>query len=218
MDRAELNRRIVAEGLYQDNYEYHPKSEHTQIRRSNMFDGDPPERISPLIGNRQRMENRTTEVLERHRKQDMDDPSIKVCLSCPLKECAESSELDLAAVSRVEVARAVHCVPEHISNVLMGKAVMSLPLAYDVAKYLGVTLDEFYKAITGANGKNPARKYRPMWRIPTPPKYTVNGKGYPNLREALQAIGIERNNPTHYAILPDSIKHQIIRNRPNRGR
>jgi len=153
-----------------------------------------------------------------------DKPTLKVCLECPLKTCVEDFDeegLDLSKVSRVEVANAVHCVPEHISQVFMGKANVSLPLAYDIAKYLGTTVDYLYQAISGANGQNPRRKYVVTYKdhTPLPPKYSVEGKGYPNLREALLSLGIDNNRcPTHYDILPDDVKVRIVRNRPTRGR
>lgn len=156
------------------------------------------------------------------------EKSLKVCLQCPLRECIEDrgEELDLSTVSRVEVAKAVSVVPEHISAIFLGKAEPSLPLAYDIAKYLGTTIDSLYRAISGANGSNPNRlqhnrfKYKVSWKSfdPLPPKYTVDGKGYPNLRLALQACGVERRSPTHYNALPDELKARIIRNRPHRGR
>lgn len=159
------------------------------------------------------------------------DKSLKVCLECPLKKCVEDfdttgGELDLSTVSRVEVAKAVSCVPEHISAIFMGKTQPSLPLAYDISKYLGTTIDSLYRAISGANGSNPNRmchnRYIPKatWKSfdPLPPKYSVDGKGYPNLREALLACGVERRRPTHYNALPDDLKARITRNRPYRGR
>jgi len=159
------------------------------------------------------------------------DKSLKVCLQCPLQRCVydqreNGNELDLSTVSRVDVAKAVSVVPEHISQIFMGKSEPSLPLAYDIAKYLGTTIDCLYQAISGANGRNPNRmkhnRFRPKatWKSfdPLPPKYTVDGKGYPNLRLALQACGVELHTPTHYAKLPDDLKARIVRNRACRGR
>jgi len=149
-------------------------------------------------------------------------PSLKVRIAF----MEDGDEIDLSTVSRVEVAAAVHCVPEHISQIFMGKAEPSLPLAYDIAKYLNTTIDYLYKAISGANGSNPNRmehnRFRPKatWKSfdPLPPKYSVDGKGYPNLREALLSLGVEYRRPTHYNALSDDLKARIVRNRPHRGR
>ena len=136
----------------------------------------------------------------------------------------EGAEIDLSSVSRRAVAEKVHCHPTTVSQILCGRTTASLPLFYDIAKACGCTMDELFKTISGANGKNPARlKYKrepSSWcdREPLPPKYTVNGKGYPNLREALLSLGIERRMPTHYNALPPEIQAQITRNRPFRGR
>jgi len=162
-------------------------------------------------------------ALRRKRKEEKrrKEGHIEVCLRCPLEKCVEEYDkpvLDLSTISRSEVAYNVHCVPEHISQIFLGKTVCSLALAYDIAHYLGVTLDDFYRAITGANGKNPARRYRYTGRVLTPPKYSVEGKGYPNLREALKALGQVRYVATHYNELPDEVKARIIRNRACRGR
>jgi len=70
-------------------------------------------------------------------------------------------------------------------------------------------MDELFKAITGANGQNPA-----MIKA----KYIVNGKGYHNLWEAALSLGVELRRPTHYKELPSELQAQIIRNRPFRGR
>ena len=103
----------------------------------------------------------------------MSKPNFKVCLECPLEHCVEewtkdefgsqgshgrlpSREIELSQISRLDVARAVHCVPKHISQIFMGKGLPSLPLAYDIAKYLGTTIDYLYQAISGANGTNPS--------------------------------------------------------------
>jgi len=161
------------------------------------------------------------------KQEEQEARSLKVCLQCPLEHCVEELRpgenmkwLDLSIVSRVEVAQAVHCVPEHISGIFTGKTNVSLPLAYDIAKYLGTTVDCLYQAISGANGVNPRRKYRITYRDYRSliPKYSVDGKGYPNLREALLATGIELRCPTHYDILPDNVKARIVRNRACRGR
>ena len=146
--------------------------------------------------------------------------SLKVCLECPLKKCAEDfasgTELDLSTVSRVEVARAVHVTPEHIGSVFLGKTTCSLPLAYEIAKHLGCTIDNFFKATTGANGKNPMRRVRS--------NYTVDGKSYQNMHDALIAAGYtrglrgRRKDWWHYDRLPDDLKARIVRNRPHRGR
>ena len=161
---------------------------------------------------------------------ELDNKSLKVCLQCPLRECVEEraggNELDLSTVSRVEVAKAVSVVPEHISQILLGKANCSLPLAYDISKYLGTTIDSLFKAISGANGRNPERikhnRFKPKatWKCfaPLPPKYTVDGRGYPNLRSAMLACGVEQRCPTHYNTLSDDLKERIVRNRSHRGR
>jgi hypothetical protein len=70
-------------------------------------------------------------------------------------------------------------------------------------------MDELFKTITGANGKNPAK---------IKAKYTVNGKGYYNLRDATLSLGVELRRPTHYKALPPELQAQITRNRPWRGR
>lgn len=153
-----------------------------------------------------------------------DRREIKVCLECPLDGCATGGgkELDLSTISRVEVARAVHCVRQHIQQVFLGKAICSMPLAYDISKHLGVTLDEFYKAITGANGQNPSRKYRPTSSFydpdPFPPKYTVDGRGYPNLRLALKAIGNTFYRNPRWEYLSPEVQARITRNRVGRGK
>tara|TARA_Y100000310_G_scaffold133722_1_gene132702 strand:- start:1595 stop:2101 length:507 start_codon:yes stop_codon:yes gene_type:complete len=148
------------------------------------------------------------------------------CLDCERDECVEdgqqgqagSRKLDLSTVSRADVAKVVNCVPEHIGAVFLGKTLPSLPLAYDIAQYLGTTIDELYKTITGANGTNPRRIIRKTQPRALPPKYTVEGKGYPNLGDALLAIGIVRHRPTHYDALSPEVRARIVRNRPFRGR
>jgi len=157
---------------------------------------------------------------------DAELPPVKPSLKVLIASMKAGEELDLSTVSRIEVAKAVSVVPEHISAIFMGKAEPSLPLAYDIAKYLNTTIDYLYKAISGANGQNPNRlahnRFRPKatWKCfdPLPPKYTVDGKGYPNLRLALLACGVELRAPTHYAKLPDDLRARIIRNRACRGR
>lgn len=154
------------------------------------------------------------------------DPS-KIGRRSPLVHVAPAevgAEIDLSSVSRRAVAEKVHCHPTTVSQILCGRITASLPLFYDIAKACGCTMDELFKTISGANGKNPARlKYKrepSSWceKGPIPPKYTVNGKGYPNLREALLSLGIERRKPTHYNALPPEVQAQITRNRPFRGR
>lgn len=140
-----------------------------------------------------------------------------------IAEVSKGDEVDLSSVSRGEVARRVHCSQAHISAILCGHTTASLPLFYDIAKAVGCTMDELFRVTSGANGKNPARlkyKRKSSWRVNTklPPKYIVDGKGYPNLREALLSVGVEYRQATHYNLLSPELQAQITRNRLGRGR
>lgn len=126
-----------------------------------------------------------------------------------IAEVKEGDEVDLSSVSRSAVAKAAHCTPAYVSALLCGHATASLPLFYDIAKAIGCTMDELFRTVSGANGKNPAS-------IKT--KYTVAGKGYYNLREAALSLGVELRRPTHYKELSPELQAQITRNRPWRGR
>ena len=126
-----------------------------------------------------------------------------------ITEVSKGDEVDLASVSRTAVAKAAHCSAPYVSAILCGHATASLPLFYDIAKACNTTMDELFKAITGANGQNPA-----MIKA----KYIVNGKGYHNLWEAALSLGVELRRPTHYKELPSELQAQIVRNRPFRGR
>jgi len=191
---------------------------------------------TPLDGNRVNgysladiLHTHTDTISEVEDHLDAEHP-VKPSLKVRIASMKDGEELDLSTVSRVEVAKAVSVVPEHISQIFMGKANCSLPLAYDIAKYLHTTVDYLYKAICGANGQNPGRanhnRFRPKatWKSfdPLPPKYYVPelGKGFNALIPALRAIGVEVVGRKYrsYKYLPDDLKARIVRNRATRGR
>ena len=115
-------------------------------------------------------------------------------------------EIDVSSICRKAVAEKVRTTPAYISQVLCGRETASLPLFYDIAKACNCTMDELFRTISGANGKNPARlKYAPRSR------YFVDGVGYPNLQEALRSLGVWINEPNYNRLSP-SVKARITRN------
>jgi len=133
----------------------------------------------------------------------------------------EDGLVDVSALSRIRIAEKVRCSREYVSMVLCGHTIPKIPLFYDIAKAAGCSMDGLFKAITGANGQNPYRlKYKKPYRskavFKAPPKYTVNGRGYPSLYEALLSLNISplpARWVRNYNALPPEIKAQIVRSK-----
>ena len=119
-------------------------------------------------------------------------------LSIHISPVKEGEVLDLAFVSRIAVAKTVKCTPHHVSEILAGRVSCSLPLFYDISKAIGCTMDELFKVVSGANGKNPARL-----------RYRVGKEGYATLKEALRAIGIDASDCSHYNRLRPEVQNKI---------